>query len=1001
MLHPDSPANEDKASVDDFKYWAFISYSHQDKAWGRWLHKALETYRVPKRLAGHESRDGVVPRRLFPVFRDREELSTSSDLSLTINAALVASRYLIVIASPDSAAWKWVNEEVRAFKTMGREDRVLCLIVAGEPNATDNTGSGLHECFPEAVRFRVDASGILTSQRAEPIAADVRPGKDGKRNARLKVIAGLLGVGYDELKQREQHRQLRFLIGVASTLLAVAISMAVLAYFAVEQRKVAEFSEREAVHQRAKALIEQGHALNMANRWLRGFEVLEEGRNILQQLSEPTLQADLRILEADLKTLVPYRYLRFIEVSGMDLSRDGELLAVSSARHVYIINLAMDQPVTDFDVDGDIDFITMSQDGSRIAIAISKELRIYDTRTGSLLHTANLQSADMMAAEFVPGTEAIFIAATDGGVHVWDVPTSKIAKIYDRDVKIITFDLSENGKVLATAWTDEITEVCRLSNQGCSDKLRIQTGKLESLALTQDGKWLIATDGSLLRVWDTQTGSLLRESSAAAHQLKVIGEVLLYTDLEQNSVSTYDITTGVSLGSFISPQGVLSKLHAVFSVNRMALLTTSDDGVLYWQLTFDRAPGSGASILLSEGEKTNAVSLSANGMLTALADSEGNVRIFDTIDLKELLTFKAHEGETQDIAFARNSEAVATVGMDGYAIVWKLDSQKETFRYAVRGGKPTSVALNNDETLVAVGTEAGEVEVINLETQTPVTEPLQVGNRVTSLAFGPSRDKLAIASVGADVHIWSRNTTSLQKFAHFDFQGYPLVRFGTSGSLLVVAKRAFLYESTDSRQSRALGPVSSTFADAGFLGAEFVYLVHMVENRGVSIVSVDTGREEAYLSPRDTMPFAASANAKGNVLAIAGLDGIMSFASAYAVERMGLRRRMSSTDVTVNEASKGERAKLLAAWYLAHGAYAHAQRYLQTSNFIEHSLPGLAMSRLWNAAGQWDKARESLKRALGRKEVTPTYFALATSAIDAQASANAPSESNAAPVTPH
>jgi hypothetical protein len=35
-----------------FRYWAFISYSHQDKSWGRWLHRALETYRVPQRLVG-------------------------------------------------------------------------------------------------------------------------------------------------------------------------------------------------------------------------------------------------------------------------------------------------------------------------------------------------------------------------------------------------------------------------------------------------------------------------------------------------------------------------------------------------------------------------------------------------------------------------------------------------------------------------------------------------------------------------------------------------------------------------------------------------------------------------------------------------------------------------------------------------------------------------------------------------------------------------------------
>jgi hypothetical protein len=42
---------------NQLKYYAFISYSHQDKKWGDWLHKAIETYRVPKRLVGQELRN--------------------------------------------------------------------------------------------------------------------------------------------------------------------------------------------------------------------------------------------------------------------------------------------------------------------------------------------------------------------------------------------------------------------------------------------------------------------------------------------------------------------------------------------------------------------------------------------------------------------------------------------------------------------------------------------------------------------------------------------------------------------------------------------------------------------------------------------------------------------------------------------------------------------------------------------------------------------------------
>jgi hypothetical protein len=50
-------AEPDKGS-GEFKYWAFLSYSHTDNKWGDWLHKALETYRIPKRLVGKSARDG-------------------------------------------------------------------------------------------------------------------------------------------------------------------------------------------------------------------------------------------------------------------------------------------------------------------------------------------------------------------------------------------------------------------------------------------------------------------------------------------------------------------------------------------------------------------------------------------------------------------------------------------------------------------------------------------------------------------------------------------------------------------------------------------------------------------------------------------------------------------------------------------------------------------------------------------------------------------------------
>lgn len=197
------------------KYWAFISYSHKDTAVADWLHKKLETYRVPRSLVGTPSREGAVPARLIPIFRDRDELPTSSELGDNLQRALQQSRYLVVICSPPAAQSRWVEEEVRAFKGWNGRDRIIALVADGIPNASDRAQPE-QECFPQSMRFDVDATQAPV--RVEPIAADLRPEGDGKNRAFLKIVAGLLGIGFDDLYQREKRRATRrkILVGVAA-----------------------------------------------------------------------------------------------------------------------------------------------------------------------------------------------------------------------------------------------------------------------------------------------------------------------------------------------------------------------------------------------------------------------------------------------------------------------------------------------------------------------------------------------------------------------------------------------------------------------------------------------------------------------------------------------------------------------------------------------------------------------------------------------------------------
>jgi tetratricopeptide (TPR) repeat protein len=235
------------------RYVAFLSYSHRNRAETEWLHRALERYHIPKKLVGKETPKGPVPRRLIPVFRDRDELSVSAELGNALHEALDNSEHLIVIASPASARSSYVQEEIRYFKARHGEARVFALIVDGEPYASGMPGREEEEAFPLSLRFRVGDDGQLTDTPAEPIAADIRPGKDGRRLALMKLIAGITGLRLDDLVQREAQRRARRLTVLASVAGSISLVTTGLAIYANQQRLVAVEQRRIAERETAAA----------------------------------------------------------------------------------------------------------------------------------------------------------------------------------------------------------------------------------------------------------------------------------------------------------------------------------------------------------------------------------------------------------------------------------------------------------------------------------------------------------------------------------------------------------------------------------------------------------------------------------------------------------------------------------------------------------------------------------------------------------------------------
>ena len=205
-------------------YAAFISYAHADEAVAVRLHKALETYPVPK----HLRREGRTTR---PIFRDVAELTAAHSLSEKIRDAVNGSRVLIVLCSPAAKASHWVNEEIKLFREIHGDGAILSALIEGTPATS----------FPEA----------LIQGGREPLAASLGTSNAGFKLGVTQLAAGILGTGLDELVQRGAKRRTRRMgIGLAASLAFSAV-MGFTAFQAVDARKEAELERGE-----SEALLE-------------------------------------------------------------------------------------------------------------------------------------------------------------------------------------------------------------------------------------------------------------------------------------------------------------------------------------------------------------------------------------------------------------------------------------------------------------------------------------------------------------------------------------------------------------------------------------------------------------------------------------------------------------------------------------------------------------------------------------------------------------------------
>ncbi|MCM1540245.1 MAG: TIR domain-containing protein [Blautia sp.] len=310
-----------------YRYDAFISYRHKelDKFAAENLHRQMEAFRLPGKLS--DRTEGRT--RISRVFRDRDELPLTDNLEDNITEALRQSEYLVVICSPRLKESLWCRKEIETFIGMHGRKNVFAVLIEGEPE----------DSFPEELLYaeetirHPDGTAETVRRQLEPLAADIR-GRTKRemlkalRTEKLRLLAPMFSLHYDDLRQRHRERRLKRILAASLAAAAVCLCFGTFStYMALRIQRQKEQIEAQAVTLEAQAFSLEEQAA----------EIAAQNDALLENQARNLAEEALRLLgQGDRIQAIQTAACALTEYEGMALPYTPEAqYALTESLHVY------------------------------------------------------------------------------------------------------------------------------------------------------------------------------------------------------------------------------------------------------------------------------------------------------------------------------------------------------------------------------------------------------------------------------------------------------------------------------------------------------------------------------------------------------------------------------------------------------------------------------------------------------------------------------------------
>src|SRR5271166_730285 len=476
----DYPAGRAIGQEASVGYDAFISYSHaKDKP----IATALQS--VVQKLG-----KAWYHRRALRVFRDDTSPSATPHLWPSIEQALSQSRFLILLASPEAAASRWVGQEVAYWLDHNNTETVLIALTDGQldwDEATDDFRWSEATPLPRALENRF---------ANEPRWIDLRPYRDDRVPKGVEFMglaadfaSAIRGIPKEDLLSEEvrQQRRFRTLAWTVGTALFALLVLAGWEWRAAErqravaeaQTKVAKDQTKEAQNQRNEAQLQRDKA--------RAQLLAIEARQAAESGDPDDIErAGALALES-------------IEIARNN-KRPAEADAVEAARsaliHLPLAVLSQGSPVLSLAVLGD---------GRLASGGFDSKIRIWPKDFAGAPEV--LPQGGNVWSLAVLGDGRLASGGDDGKIRIWPKDFAGAPEVLSQGSEVSSLAVLGDGRLASSGidgkiliWPKNFAGAPRVLSQGYFPLLAAQ-GNFPLLAALGDGRLAGSGEDDKIRIW--------------------------------------------------------------------------------------------------------------------------------------------------------------------------------------------------------------------------------------------------------------------------------------------------------------------------------------------------------------------------------------------------------------------------------------------------------------------------------------------------------------------